>query len=297
MQLATHAPSVTTGKVDRSVCSQLKLIHAAFRLLMTCAMLFACQSNPASKQNIANTTPAPKEIRVPGWYAEMPQIPGCRLAHAHSGVFIDADRQEEALLKNGAANLAKSSRVALEVGWAGSQKSHYSRTASYIKEENWQSRAKALEEELEIIKQYRLDQSMLALVGICSGQMDPQSLSAALNDTLVNLSSEKPPTWVSDPLQADGRFFGVGTASGYTTAAKAWQEAERQARADIALRLAAQYKVLERNLSQNNYADAQLISETHAKLTLRNLEVIRHAYSHAGRTFYALVSMPAVTTR
>ena len=261
-------------------------------------LVSACQTRHVSKQPLTPMPSPPKrDLWVPRWYAEMPQLPGCRLAHAHSGVYIKADRQRKALLENGAANLAKSHSVALEVGWAGSQRSSHSQTAAYIKETAWKPHAKQLKEQLEILKEFRLEKSMLALVGVCPGQSDLDGLAALLDDTLVNVSTDRPPAWVSNPLEVSGQLFGVGTAAGRTTAAKAWQEAERQARADLAMRLAAQYKVLEKNLNQNNYAHTQVISETYAKLTLRNLKVIRHAYSHNGKTFYALVRIPAASRR
>lgn len=267
------------------------LIRVASRLF-TLVLLCACQSAP-TLQRISVDPPIPlKDIWVPKWYATRPQLPGCRLAYAYSGIYINSDHQKQALLESGAANLAKSNRVALEVGWAASQSSSHSRTSSYIKEEEWKSRAENIEQELEILCEFRLDRSVIALVGICSKEVDIEPLVAMLDHTLVKVSRKQPPAWVSDPLQITGQLFGVGTAAGYTTAAKAWQEAERQARADLALRLAAQYKTLEKNLIQNRYAKAHFISETRAKLTLHNLTVVRHAYSHFGRTFYVLVSIP-----
>jgi hypothetical protein len=215
------------------------------------------------------------------------------LAYAYSGIYINSDHQKKTLLKSGAANLAKNNQVALEVGWAVSQSNAHSRTAAYIKEEEWQSRAKNIEKNLDILCEFRLERSVIALVGLCPKEVDAETLGAMLDHTLVKVSSKRPPTWVSDPLQITGQLFGIGTAANYSTAAKAWQEAERQARADLALRLAAQYKILKKSLIQNRYAKAHFISETHAKLTLRNLTIVRHAYSHFGRTFYVLISIPA----
>ena len=271
-----------------------------FRLafwLLTLVFLYACQSTPTLKKNSVElpSPPPSKGIWVPKWYATLPQLPGCRLAYAYSGVYIDANRQKEALLKNGAANLAKSQQVGLDVGWAVSQKNSYSQTASYIKEEEWQHRAESLEKDIKILSQFHLDRSILALVGLCSAQIDDQSLSAMLDHRLVKISRQEPPDWVSAPAPIRGRLCGVGITVGYTTAAKAWQEAERQARADLAIRMAGQHNILERSIVQNGYAEVHNISETHAKLTLYNLKVIRHAYSPIGDTFYALVSIPTTT--
>ena len=273
-------------------CRKAYLIRSA-SCFFAIVLLYACQSAPTLKQISVDPVSPLKDIWVPKWYANLPQLPGCQLAYAYSGIYINPDHQRQALLESGAANLAKNNQVALEVGWAASQNSSHSRTAAYIKEEEWKSRAKILEQKLEILCEFRLERSVIALVGVCSEAMNVEQLVAMLDHTLVKVSSKQPPAWVSDPLHITGQLFGVGTAANYTTAAKAWQEAERQARADLALRLAAQYKVLEKSLVQNRYAKAHFISETRAKLTLRNLTVVRHAYSHFGQTFYVLVSIPA----
>ena len=272
------------------------LYRLAFWLFLL-VFLIACQSAPTLRQTpVEPPSPPPlKGIWVPKWYATLPQLPGCRLAYAYSGVYIDADRQKEALLKSGAANLAKSRQVGMDVGWAVSQENSYSQTASYIKEEEWQHLADSLEKDIKILSQFHFDRSILALVGTCSGQIDDKSLSAMLDQTLVKVSSDKPPAWVSAPLPISGQICGVGITIGHTTVAKAWQEAERQARADLAIRMAGHHKILERNIAQEGYAEVHNISETHAKLTLYNLKVIRHAYSPIGDTFYALVSIPATT--
>ena len=256
--------------------------------------LFACQSNIASNQKLMEPPPMPKkDFWVPRWYAELPQLPGCQLAYAYSGIYVNADRKKEALLTNGAANLAKNTHVSLEVGWAGTQHNIYTQTASYIKEEDWEIRAENLKDEIEILKEFRLENSMLAVVGKCSDQQNTEQAVAFLDDQLVNVSTDSPPDWVGKPMQAAGQIFGVGAAAGRTTAAKAWDEAERQAKADLALRLAGRSQVLEKNVSQNHFGSEQLMSETKAKLTLQNIQVIRHAYSRQGNIYYALVQIPA----
>jgi hypothetical protein len=262
--------------------------------LFTTVLLCACRSVPAS-HHYKNPTPTKKEeMLVPRWYAKIPELPGCDLAYAYSGVYINPDRQEQALIESGAANLAKSKRVMLEVRWAGSQKSSQTQTANFIKESEWEQRAQSIEKNIKIIKTYHLDQSMLALVGICPGQSDEESLASKLDDTLVNIGGQEPPSWISQPLHSSGQVFGAGSAASRITPAKAWQEAERQARADLAIALAGEIKILERNYGQNDFAYIHVLSETSAKLTLKELQVIRHAYSHNDTTFYALVSMPAI---
>lgn len=293
--MANHSACINSRPTEKRIycfaCPTCFLIW----LLAACLVLFACQSNPALKRKKADAPKTTNNILVPRWYAKLPELPGCRLAHAHSGVYIDKERQKEAIINSGAANLAKSDRVDLEVGWAISQNSHRSVTASFIKEEGWESNANILKENIEILKDYRLKSSVLALVGVCSGHSDMAGLSASIDDSLVNISSDDPPKWVREPLQIAGQYFGVGTAAGYTTVAKAWNEAERQARASLALRLAADYQAMDNNQQQNGHAGISHLSETRAKLTLQNLQVIQHAYSHYGHTFYALVRMPAIS--
>lgn len=291
-KLEKHPPAVTADLFGKRGCIPI------ICCLLSALLIWACQFSSRSTQRLIEPPPPPqRDIWVPRWYAEMPHLPGCRLAYAHSGVYIKADRQKQALVKNGAANLAKSSSVALEVGWAGSQKSSHSQTAAYIREKAWEAQAESIKKSIEILKEFRLEKSMLALVGICPGGADMKHLAATLDDTLVNVSSKQPPGWVSNPLESAGQLFGVGTAAGRTTAARAWQEAERQARAALAMRLAAQYQVLEKHLDQNQQVYTQVISETHAKLTLQNLQTIRHAYSHNGKVFYALVRIPATSRK
>jgi hypothetical protein len=291
VQLANHS-SAAVIIAPQGKTYQKAYLNRCIPFLLVVVLFYACQSAPTFQQNSVKPPTPIKDIWVPKWYASLPQLPGCELAYAHSGIYINSGSQKQAILDNGAANWAKSKHVALEVGWAASQKSSHSQTAAYIKEEGWKDLAKNIKEDLEILSQYRLDHSILALVGKCSENLDNEILAAMIDNTLVKVSSEQPPIWVSDPLQNSGQLFGVGTAAGHTTAAKAWQEAERQARADLALRLAAQHKILEKNLVQNTYAKAHFISETRAKLTLYNVKIVRHAYSQFGQTFYALVSIP-----
>jgi hypothetical protein len=76
------------------------------------------------------------------------------------------------------------------------------------------------------------------------------------------------------------------------TPARAWEEAERQSRADLVLRLAAHARILDRDQASNVSASSQRLSETSSEITLSNVHILRHAYSNASRTFYVLVRMP-----
>jgi hypothetical protein len=260
--------------------------------------LLACQPVNAPKAPMGPVIPVPERIsppklvQVPGWYAELPAVAGCRLGQAYSGVYLDVELQKQALLENGAANMAKNERVHVKVGWAGTQSSGYSQTASYILEQGWEERAAALRDQLEVIRQFTIERATIGLVALCSSEPAKQSLDAMLNDSLVNVALDQPPEWVREHMSDSRYVFGVGASASRTTPARAWEEAERQSRADLVLRLAAHAWILDRDQSSNVSASSQRLSETSSELSLSNIQILRHAYSNASRTFYVLVRMP-----
>jgi hypothetical protein len=263
--------------------------------LMLCAMI-ACQPAPRVPMRPVVPTPEPvrpaKVVQVPAWYAALPEAAACRLGQAYSGVYLDEDLQKAALLENGAANMAKNERVQIKVGWAGTQTSGYSQTASYILEQGWEERAAALRDQLEIIRQFTIERATIGLVAICSSDTAKQALDAQLDDTLVNVGLDQAPEWVSEPISDSRYVFAIGVSASHTTPARAWEEAERQSRADLVLRLAMHARVLDRDEASNFSASSQRLSETSSEMTLSNIQILRHAYSNASRTFYVLVRMP-----
>ena len=78
---------------------------------------------------------------------------------------------------------------------------------------------------------------------------------------------------------------------------KAWEEAERQARAALAFNLAAHHKVLLKTISESTSSMSQKLSESKAEITLTDVTIIRHGYSHASQSFYALAQMPTPAGR
>jgi hypothetical protein len=236
-----------------------------------------------------------KVLMIPRWYAELPDINGCRLAYGYGGIYLDAALQKEALLKNGAANMAKNDNVFIKAGWAGSQTHNQGLNASYVIEKGWKDRASALEEKLKIVREYRMGNGIIALYAFCSDESLFQGVMNQIDDSLVNINADEPPEWVKEPKSRPEYVYGIGTASNWIKPGNAWEEAERQARADLAFNLAAQYNILLKTVSESTSSMSQKLSETKVEIVLKDVAIIRHAYSHASNSYYVLAQMPAPT--
>jgi hypothetical protein len=260
-------------------------------LLMT--TLVSCQ---IPRQNLIppseNLHPS-KILMIPRWYAELPNINGCRLAYGYGGIYLDAALQKEALLKNGAANMAKNDNVFIKAGWAGSQTHNQGLNASYVIEKGWKDRASVLEENLKIVREYRMGNGVIALYAFCPDESLFQGLMNQIDDSLVNINADEPPEWVKEPISRPEYVYGIGTASNWIKPGNAWEEAERQARADLAFNLAAHYNILLKTVSESTSSMSQKLSETKVEIALKDITIIRHAYSHASNSYYVLAQMPA----
>lgn len=254
--------------------------------------LISCQSPRQNLSRPAENLHLPEMLMMPRWYAEQPNVRGCRLAYGYSGIYLDTDRQKEALVQSGAANMAKNHNVFIKAAWAGTQTHSQSLTASYVIEEGWKDRASQLAGHLQIVHEYRLRNGIIALCAICPDESSLQDLMEQVDDRLVNISSDEPPEWVKEPKSQPEYVYGIGAAPSYIKPSEAWQEAERQARADLAFKLAAQYNVLQKTSSKNTGSRFQNLSETTAEVVLTDAVIFRHAYSRAGNCFYALARMP-----
>jgi hypothetical protein len=254
--------------------------------------LISCQY---PQQNITRNTEnslRPKTFSIPRWYAELPNVDGCRLAYGYGGVYLDVGRQKEVLLNNGASNMAKNDKVLVKAGWAGTQTTSIGLAASYILEKGWQDRASVLEKNLKIVREYRMENSIIALCAFCPDESLLQGLMSRIDDSLVNINTDEPPEWVKVPKSNPGFVYGVGTAPSRIKPAKAWEEAERQARASLAFNLMAHQDILEKTYSDNTSSSVRNYSETKAEIALADVAIIRHGYSHADQSFYALAQMP-----
>jgi len=254
--------------------------------------LISCQSPRQNLSQPAENSPLPEILMIPRWYAEQPKVNDCRLAYGYSGIYLDANRQKEALVQSGAANMAKNQKVIIKAAWAGTQTHSQSLTASYVIEEAWQDRASQLSKHLQIVHKYRLGNGIIALCAICEDESSLQELMNQVDDRLVNISSDEPPEWVKEPKSQSEYVYGIGVAPSYIKPGEAWQEAERQARADLAFKLAARYNILQKTSSKNTGSSFQNLSETTAEVVLTGATICRHAYSRDGKCFYALARMP-----
>lgn len=271
------------------------LRYIALSFLLPVLLMITLTSCQGTQQNLTRPTEnsyLAKIFLIPRWYAEQPKVSGCRLAYGYSGIYLDAKRQEEALVQSGAANMAKNDKVFIKAAWAGTQTHSQSLTASYVIEEGWQDRASQLAKNLQIVRQYRLGNGVVALCAICPDESSLQELMNQVDDSPVNINSDEPPEWVKEPKSHADYVYGIGAAPSYIKPGKAWQEAERQARADLAFKLAAQYNILQKISSKNTGSRSQNLSETKAEIALTGVTIFRHAYSHASKSFYALARMP-----
>jgi hypothetical protein len=259
-------------------------------LLMT--TLISCQ---VPRQNLIspseNSHPS-KILMIPRWYAELPKVDGCRLAYGYGGIYLDDALQKEALLKNAAANMAKNDEVFIKAGWAGSQTHSQGLHASYVIEKGWKDRASILEKTLKIVREYRMGNGIIALYAFCPDDSLLQGLMNQIDDSLVNINADEPPEWVKEPKSRPEYVYGIGTASSRVMPGNAWEEAERQARADLALNLAAHHNILLKTMSESTSSMSQKLSETKVEIALKDVTIIRHAYSHASKSYYVLAQMP-----
>jgi hypothetical protein len=270
--------------------------YIALWVLFSVALMIPLISCQSPRQNLSRPAENPQlseMLLIPQWYAEQPKVNDCRLAYGYSGIYLDTDRQKEALVQSGAANMAKNQKVFIKAAWAGTQTHSHSLTASYVIEEAWQDRASQLRNHLQIVHKYRLGSGVIALCAICPDASSLQDLRDQVDDSLVNISSDEPPEWVKEPKSQSEYIYGIGVAPSYIKPNEAWQEAERQARADLAFKLAAQYNVLQKTSSKNTGSRFKNLSETTAEVALTGVTIFRHAYSRAGNCFYALARMPA----
>ena len=113
-----------------------------------------------------------------------------------------------------------------------------------------------------------------------------------IDDSLVDINADVPPEWVNKPKSHPKYVYVIGSAPSQIKPGKAWEEAERQARADLALTLGARYHILQKTISESTGSQFQNLSETKVEIALKNVAIIRHAYSHASASFYVLAQMP-----
>ena len=261
------------------------------------APMISCQYPRQNIARISGTSSRPENILIPQWYAKLPNINRCRLAYGYGGIYLDSDHQKEVLLKNAAANMAKNDKVFIQAGWAGTQISGEGLTASYVMEKGWQERASVLEKSLKIVRQYQMENSMIALCASCPDESLLSGLTDQIDDRLVNINSDESPEWVQSPESSPGYVYGVGTAPSQIKPAEAWEEAERQARAALAFNLTARQDVLQKTISENTESRVRNLSEIKAEIVLADVVIIRHGYSYAEKSYYALAQMPAPAAR
>jgi hypothetical protein len=276
-------------KIEENLCYISLWVFFSVALIIT---LISCQSPRQNLTRPAENSHLSEILMIPKWYAEQPKVNGCRFAYGYSGIYLDEKRQKEALVKSGAANMAKNEKVFIKAAWAGTQTHSQSLTASYVIEKGWQDRASQLEKHLQIVHEYHLGSGVIALCAICPDESLLKEMMSKIDDRLVNINSDEPPEWVKEPKSHAEYVYGIGTAPSYIKPGKAWQEAERQARADLAFKLAAQYNILQKTSSKSTGSRSQNLSEAKAEMTLTGITIFRHAYSHASKSFYTLARMP-----
>lgn len=270
------------------------LDNMAISFLLPTLLMMVLISFQDSRQNLtiaSENQPPSKILLIPRWYAELPNVDGCRFTYGYGGIYLDETRQKEEVLINGAANMAKNEKVFIKAGWAGSQTHSQGLNASYVIEKGWQDRASVLEKNLQIVREYRMGNSVIALCAFCPDESLLQDLMNQIDDRLVNINADDPPEWVSQPKSDPEYVYGIGTAQSRIKPGKAWEEAERQARADLALTLGARYHILQKTISENTSSRSQNLSETKVEIALKDVTIIRHAYSHADKSFYAQAQM------
>jgi hypothetical protein len=280
-------------------CSLVKIGHCFVNMTMPVLLtillmipLISCQN---ARQNIPRQEEEhtrPKILSIPRWYAELPVVSGCRFAYGYGGIYLDETRQKESIVKNGSENMAKNESVLIKAGWAGSQSYSQGLNASYVLEKGWEDRASVLEKKLKIVREYPMGKGIIALCAFCQDESLLEGPMNQIDDSPVNVNNDGPPEWINKPKSHPEYVYGIGTAQSQIKPGKAWEEAERQARADLALTLGARYNILQKTISDNTGSGFKNLSETNVEIALKDVAVIRHAYSHASKSFYVLVRMP-----
>lgn len=254
--------------------------------------LLACSVSEQHNKIINSDSFSPHPYLVPSWMAELPQIPSCELTYAYSVVFLDPENQNRHLVENGAINMAMNQHVLIEAGWADRQDGVLNRTGNFIKETQWQPRAKQLAKHLKILRQFRKDNWVVGLLAICEDEDLLKSAADQCNETLVPISTAEPPTWVQNKIDEAEFIYGIGSAGNHINAAMAWQEAVRRSRADLAYQLETQQKLLQRNSTNSFASRVETLSESCTKAELGHIQIIRHAHCLNDGSFYVKARMP-----
>jgi hypothetical protein len=269
-------------------------------ILLSILLIIPLVSCRGPRQQISRDTEQAsrrENLSIPRWYAELPNANGCRLGYGYGGVYLDETRQKESIVKSGSENMAKNEKVNIKAGWAGSQTHSQGLNASYVIEKGWEDRASVLEKKLKIVREYRMGNGVIALCAFCREESLLQDLMNQIDDGLVDIDADDPPEWIRKPKSHPGYVYGIGTAQSRMKPGRAWEEAERQARADLALTIGARYQILQKTMSENTGSQFQQLSETNVEMALKDVSIIRHAYSRFGKTFYVLARMPAPKNR
>jgi len=264
-------------KIDKIII----LIFFIFLIIL----FYSCQP---SNNNIEKNK-APKKNKVPQWFLEKPQMSGVNLVYAYCSQYFNKDTEKKMLLLSAAENIIKSKNIALKIIQKGSLQSGKYLGNTQIEESKDEIDEGTLENKYTIIHQFPIGSGILALAAETE-QLKNKNLRLIKN-MVKRLDCYSLPEWVKNPPYKKGFIFGVGSAQDYSSPEKGWKEAEKNARANIALQRQSIIEYDEKGIQSSMWEWLYTNHHICSSIILRNVSIIKHGYCEISRTFYALAMM------
>ena len=260
-------------------------------ILIICLIISCFACTPSNIHKILQFEPN-CSLTLPSWFIIRPQDGmDYKLIYGYSGHYVNENSKIDALKSSAADNLAKEMRVKIKAGWALESTSIVSQSAFYIIEQEWKEKAKQLIEDMHIIDEYKMTSGIIALVAYCKEESTVDNLKHSMNSELIKFSKKTMPKWVIKSKQESNVIYGVGIAPHYQFIGKSWEEAERQAKADLVYQIVSSNKTLQQDYVSTYGSYSKTLHEMEASMILKNCRVIEHMYSYSDKSFFALVKM------
>jgi len=271
----------------------MKRSHFIFKLFIFLFFTFnsSCQTSPTdcNKFNDEKYKNEYNTISIPSWFTEKPQIHGINLVYAYCSQYLNKDTEKKMLLLNAAEQAAKSRQVNIKILLKGKQQ-----TGKYLGHtEIYESKPLIDEHELEnnytIIYKYSIGSGVIALAAETNNLESEHLLG--IKNTMGEMNVSSPPKWISNPPNQKGFIYGVGSAQDHSSPEKAWNVAEKNARANIALQLNANLFYESKGIQRSMWEWVVIHHQICSSMMLIDVSIIKHGYCKTNRTYYALARM------
>jgi len=265
------------------------IINIAFLILIISCKHIPGAYEPIRQPDRDHNQMAPHTLNLPAWFVEKPQLSGVDLVYAYCSKYYYKDTEKNKLLFSAAKQVEKSKKVRIDILQISESTTGKYLGYTDIQELDVVVDENNLENHFTIIYKHPIGRGILALAAETVQVKNANILS--INDTLYNVNVSSQPEWVTTPPSKEGYIFGVGCAQDHSSPEKAWEEAEKNARANIALQISANlYSNI--NEENGNWSEGAEINQlTCSTVELTNVSIIKHGYCNPRRTYYALARM------